>query len=176
MISFALHKFYFNLKDIFSVIIHFPVGDLVDHQKSVRHLRKIEKSHGFKVSDDFYTENNYQNAFQFFSEEGKMIFQSYRIFDQLSYSIADIVNYPWHELFEREDYEEQKIMETTRITLLTGRSMKFHCCPHVVRERMSVSKNTTKIQLLKCYPVFNQHSVAIGYIATMLLNDTKSIN
>lgn len=161
--------------DFLSELIDLPINEYLDHQKSVRSLKKIQIQYGFQIPKYFYEEINYKIAFQIFNEDGIMIFQSFQIFDQMSYTIDQIKAHPWHELFEREDFEESKIIETTRMTLLTGQSKKFHCRPHLVKERMSEEKKSIKIQLLKCYPVFHTDTQeSIGYLATMKLSPVSN--
>jgi hypothetical protein len=96
------------------------------------------------------------------------VFRNFAFFDVCSYTLLDLINYEFFELYDRSQLINHYILEATatlskRAYDLSPLSLQ-HVPKHLLQEKFSQDKLTSMVQFKALYPVYTWPQVHFGYL------------
>jgi hypothetical protein len=96
------------------------------------------------------------------------VFRNFAFFDVCSYTLLDLINYEFFELYDRSQLINHYILEATATISKRGYDLSplslQHVPKHLLQEKFSQDKLTSMVQFKWMYPVYTWPQVHFGYL------------
>jgi hypothetical protein len=128
----------------------------------------IIRAAGFTPPSDLFSYILDGDIIEIYDADHIQIFRSFNFFSLVSYSLDEIHNYEWFELYNRdEEIMKTMIAELTNLVASGKKTLMVSPFPpHVVAEKFSPRKKANEVAF-KCFsPLFKPDGSVGGYIVT----------
>ncbi len=126
--------------------------------------RKLEIMFG----SDVYSHLTSEHIIEIYTQDLNQIYRNFSFFNLCSYSLLDLLTYPFHELYERSLQVNSLLMEAGQILSTRPYSLEpinlSHIPAHYMRERLSESKLCFNVEFKAMYPVYSWPREFYGYL------------
>jgi len=160
----AVLSFSFYVETIGSML---KAGEMPTNSK--KFLWRALQSLGLIPLDTLFSQISDDDMIEVYSSEGIQIFRSFSFLETISYTIEDLIVFPWHDLFIRE-------AETTELLIDQAvRLFKGEICEtrpneinydHLIVEANSIERKTLNSRFGIVSPIRSKTPSSISYFAT----------
>ena len=155
-----------SLSALVEVLGAYPAENVYDI--NLRSAWNAVKNNNLVICSDIFDKIDKEDIIEIWDLEGRQIFRSFHALRYFSYTIEELTSYPFYELFERSiEIEAAYAAEFVRI--LKGEvqaTYQLQIPPHIVRERISVRKNTSIITPKYVSPLKDKHGRIVAFFHT----------
>lgn len=160
----AVLSFQFYVETIQSML---KAGEIPTNSK--KFLWRALQSLGLVPLDTLFAQISDDDIIEVYSSEGIQIFRSFSFLESISYTIEDLIVYPWHDLFIREaKITELLIDQAVRLfnrEILETRPNEINY-DHIIVEANSIEKKTLNSRFGIVSPIKSKTPSSISYFAT----------
>ena len=166
-----------NFKKSFSAVTEINNSQihLKDTQKS---LWRIFRKFNLKPTSDLFTVIDQNDVVEVYLKDNVQWYRSFNYFDYTSYSLSDLICYPWTELVEHENDHTAHFMEIAQgIFKNEIKETQFlKLGPSISHEKFSEKRFTARAEAKAISPIMNQDGTNEGLIVVWsieILNQTQ---
>ncbi len=160
----AVLSFKFYVETINSML---KAGEMPSNSK--KFLWRALQSLGLVPLDNLFAQIADDDIIEVYSSEGIQIFRSFSFLESISYTIEDLIVYPWHDLFIREaKITELLIDQAVRLfnrEIQETRPNEINY-DHIIVEANSIEKKTLNSRFGIVSPIKSKTPSSISYFAT----------
>lgn len=126
------------------------------------------KQNNLVICSDIFDKIDREDIIEIWDLEGRQLFRSFHALRYFSYTIEELMSYPFYELFER-DLEIEAAYAGEFVRVLKGEvqsTYKLDIPTHVVREKMSARKNVSMVTPKYVSPLKDKNGCLVAFLHT----------
>lgn len=149
-------KIYLDFAKNYSAVLAIHKGD-IPFKDTGRSLWRLFRKFGFKPTNDLFTVIKPTDVIEIYLTNHVQWYRSFNYFDFTSYTLGDLICYPWTDLIEHErDHSKQFMQIAEGIFKNEIRNTVFlELGPSISKERRSVDKIEARLNAKAISPLSN---------------------
>ncbi len=151
-------------------------GSGVEFRDTVQSIWRIANKFDWLFRDDILQDITDTDVVEIYSPDHTQIYRNLNYFNYTSYSITDLIVFPWNELIEHGPEVTQEIGEIAQKVFMMGENSreKFKLTPYLAKERFSSKRFEALLTSKSMTPIRNR-STRVNE-ALLVVWDIKIIN
>ncbi|MES2768674.1 MAG: hypothetical protein V4596_05955 [Bdellovibrionota bacterium] len=121
---------------------------------------------GFVPSKDLFDKISPTDIIEIYDVSSLQLFRSFELYNHISYSFSELFCFPWMELFERDSFVGQRMLNASN-EVLSGKGNDVYLTNmpnHIVKEKFSVSKHWIEMKHRLMAPLNRADGSRAGFI------------
>lgn len=128
-------------------------------------LWRIFNALGITPHSDFLNLES-KSYVQFFDKNGLLLFQTFDLYEYITYSYEDLIMHPWSSLFERDPKITEYLEEQAKKAITSGRPVAINSGFHLVKQIHSEEGISILLNVINGYPLYERGTKNVmGYVA-----------
>jgi hypothetical protein len=115
------------------------------------------------ISEEFMSTLNSNDLVEGYDLDKRQIFRNFQFMQICGYDLLDLLTHDWVTLYERSQTISNELIRRCQIVCTTGETMSLDDLPvHYMKERMSGSRQISRVKFRHLGPVFSSPGVPAG--------------